>query len=145
MCYMIYMSTDCADDLSERSSDLVRFGKPSVQTYSPCPSILKHKHKWFIGSKAECSCTFRHLCRDSVELGFGEPEDWFPEDQDEIDATRELYDILNAIVARGHQLELIDCWSGDEEKEAETINVPMTEVPSGHFRLFEGHLFALMK
>jgi len=143
MCYMLYMSTDCPDDLSQVSSDLVRFGRPSVQTYSPCPSLLKHEHKWFIGSKSECSCTFRHLCRDSVELGFGEPEDWFPEEQDEIDATHELYGILKDVVERGHGVELLDCWSGDEEKEAESIEVSLAEVPSGHFRLFEGYLFKL--
>jgi len=143
MCYMLYMSTDCPDDLSQMSSDLVRFGRPSVQSYSPCPSALKYENKWFIGSQSECSCSFRHLCRDSVELGFGEPEGWFPEDQDQIDATHELYAILKDIVGRRHRVELLDCWSGDEEKEAKSIDVSFAEVPSGHFRLFEGYLFSL--
>ena len=143
MCYMVYMSTDCADDLSRQSSDLVRFGKPSVETYSPCPRILKHEHKWFIGSKSKCSCTFRHLCRDSVDLGFGAPEDWFPEEQDDIDATHQLYDILREIVHRGHHVEVLDCWSGDEEDDAVPLDVSLAEVPVDHFRLFEGHVFTL--
>jgi hypothetical protein len=143
MCYMVYMSTDCADDLSRQSSDLVRFGRPSVETYSPCPRILKHEHRWFIGSKSGCSCTFRHLCRESVDLGFGAAEDWLPEEHDEIDATHQLYEILKDIVQRGHQVEVLDCWSGDEDKDAVAVDVSLTEVPVDHFRLFEGHMFTL--
>jgi hypothetical protein len=73
MCYMVYISTDCADDLSVHTSDLVRFEKPTVEKQRPCPRILKHEHKWFVGSKSGCSCTFRHLCRGSIGLGFGQP------------------------------------------------------------------------
>lgn len=143
MCYMVYLSTDCADDLSRQSSDLVRFEKPSVETDSPCPRILKHDHKWFVGSKSKCSCTFRHLCRESVDLGFGAPEDWFPEEQDEIDATHQLYELLTEIVQRGHQVEVLDCWSGDEDKDAVALDVSLKEVPVDHFRLFEGYVFNL--
>ncbi len=143
MCYMVYMSTDCDDDLSSKSSDLVRFGKPSVKTYSPCPPVLRHEHKWFIGSKSECSCTFRHLCRESVELGFGTPEDWYPEKPDEINATRELYEILKDIVKRSHRVEVLDCWSGEEAQAAEHLDVSLAQVPVDHFRLFEGYLFNL--
>jgi hypothetical protein len=105
--------------------------------------MLKHQHKWFIGSKSECSCTFRHLHPSAVQLGFGAPEDWCPEEQDQIDATRELYGILKEIVQRGQQVEVLDCWIGDEEKEATVIGVSLAEVPVDHFRLFEGYLFAL--
>jgi hypothetical protein len=143
MCYMVYMATDCADDLSQRSCDLVRFGRPSVETSSPCPRVLKHEHKWFVGSRSGCSCTFRHLCRESVDLGFGAPEGWFPEEQDEIDATQHLYGILKEIVQRGHQVELLDCWSGAEDKNAVPLDVSFTEVPVDHFRLFEGYVFNL--
>jgi hypothetical protein len=78
-----------------------------------------------------------------VQLGFGAPEDWCPEEQDEIDATRELYGILKEIVQRGQQVEVLDCWSGDEEEAALALDVSLTEVPVEHFRLFEGHLFTL--
>lgn len=143
MCYMVYMSTDCADDLSLRTSELVRFAKPSTATYAPCPRVLKHEHKWFVGSKSECSCTFRHLCRESVGLGFGAPEDWFPEEQDRIDATHQLYEILQYIVLRGHEVELLDCWSGDEDRDAEPLDVPLSQISLEQFRLFEGHVFTL--
>lgn len=143
MCYMVYISTDCADDLSCRSSELVRFREPSAETWSPCPRILKHEHRWFVGSQSGCSCTFRHLSHGSIELGFGPPEEWFPEDQDEIDATRQLHDILRGIVQRGRQVDLLDCWSGDEEEDAVALDVSLTVVPVEHFRLFEGYVFTM--
>jgi hypothetical protein len=143
MCYMVYVSTDCADDLSRRTSDLVRFEKPSAESRAPCPRVLKHEHRWFVGSKSGCSCTFRHLCRDSVELGFGGPQDWFPEDDEAIEATRRLYEVLRELVERGHLVEVFDCWSGDEDTEAVTLGVSLSQVPADSFRLFEGHLFSL--
>lgn len=143
MCYMVYMSTDCADDLSRQSSELVRFGNPSAATSSPSPRILKHAHQWFIGSKSECSCTFRHLGGESVGLGFGPPADWFPEKPDEIRATHRLYQVLKHLVEHGHQVEVLDCWSGDEDREAVPLEVSLAKVPPAHFRLFEGHLFTL--
>ena len=143
MCYMLYMSTDCADDLSLQTSELVRFAEPSIATCAPCPRVLKHEHKWFVGSQSECSCTFRHLCREAVGLGFGAPEDWFPEEQDSIDATHQLYEILQELVLRGHRVELLDCWSGDENEGAEPLDVSLSQISRERFRLFEGHLFAL--
>lgn len=143
MCYMVYISTDCADDLSLRSSDLVRFERPSADTQSPCPRVLKHEHTWFVGSTSGCSCTFRHLCRDSVDLGFGDVQEWFPEEEEAIDATTRLFDVLREMVQHGHQVDVFDCWSGDEDLEAVPLDVFLSQVPAGHFRLFEGHLFTL--
>ena len=143
MCYMVYLATDCPDDLSLKCSALVRFGRPSVEAFSPAPRVLTHQYKWFVGSKSECSCTFRHLCRESASLGFGAPEDWFPEEQDRTDATHELYGVLKEIVQRGYQVELLDCWSGDEDRDAVALNVSLTEVGADQFRLFEGHVFTL--
>ena len=144
MCYMVHISTDCTDDLSCRTSDLVRFASPSDKTYTPCPRILKHDRKWFVGSKSGCSCTFRHLGGESVRLGFGAPEDWFPEEQDGIDATHQLYVILKEMVQRGHQVDLFDGWCGNEDNlEAVQLDVALSKVPMDHFRLFEDHVFNL--
>jgi len=148
---MLYISTDCQDDLSALTSDLVRFEKPSGENRSPFPQTLKHEHNWFVGSEAGCSCTFRHLCRGSVELGFCEPEDWFPEEPAAIEATRRLYAILKDMVQRGHNLELLDCWIGDEDegedededKGTVVLDVSLSQVPADCFRVFEGHLFSL--
>ena len=143
MCHMLYLATDCPDDLWCKNSDLVRFEKLSRETSSRSPRMLTHEHQWFVGSKSGCSCTFRHLIRESVSLGFGAPEHWFPEEQDAIDATHQLYTILAAIIERGHHVELLDCWNGDEDKEVTRLDVSLTDVTIDDFRLFEGHLFNL--
>ena len=140
---MLHMSTDCPDDLEAMSSAHVRFERPSVAGYCPSPPILKHAEKWFIGSSTGCSCTFRHLSLGAQELGFGEPEDWFPEEQDEIDGTLELYDMLKGLVERGHQVELFDSWNGEVPPDLQKRTVSFSEVPGTHFRLFENTLFTL--
>jgi len=151
MCHMLYLATDCPDDLWCKNSDLVRFEKLSSERFgrqlsepsSRSPRMLTHEHQWFVGSKSGYSCTFRHLIRESVSLGFGAPEHWFPEEQDAIAATHQLYTILAAIIERGHHVELLDCWNGDEDKEVTRLDVSLTDVTIDDFRLFEGHLFNL--
>ncbi|MFB3855084.1 MAG: hypothetical protein ACE148_14845 [Vicinamibacterales bacterium] len=78
-----------------------------------------------------------------MALGFGEPEDWCPEEEEPLAATRRLYDILKELVQSGHQIELVDCWSGDEDVEPVRLDVSVSEVPATHFRLFEGYVFSL--
>ena len=143
MCYMVYLSTDSAGDLTLRNSDRVRFEKPSADIQAPPPPVLKHEHRWFVGSRSGCSCGFRHLPDQSVGLGFDQPEDWFPEDREDIEATLRLYEILKDLVLRGHQVDLIDCWSGDDGREPVPLVVSLSEVPAERYRLFEGHAFTL--
>jgi hypothetical protein len=140
---MVYLSTDCADDLSLQDCDLVRFERPSAERQTAFPRALRSDHIWFVASVSGCSCTFRHLHPDSVGLGFGEPEDWFPEEADAIHATRRLYDVLRALVERGHRVQVLDCWSSTEDLDPVPLDVSLSQVPAGHFRLFEGHLFTL--
>jgi|WetSurMetagenome_2_1015567.scaffolds.fasta_scaffold150314_2 hypothetical protein len=143
MCYMVYLSTDCPDDLARQSSDLVRFRRLSVESDGPSPRGLMQEHRWYVGSKSECSCTFRHLMRESLDLGFGAPEDWYPEERDHLDATHELYCVVKTIADRGHQVQLLDCWSGDEGKDPVQRDVSLSDVGADAFRLFEGHVFNL--
>ena len=143
VCHMVYISTDCADDLSAQASELVRFERPAAQKQCPPPPMLKHEHKWFVGSKFGCSCAFRHLPRESVELGFRKSEDWYPEAPEHLDATRLLYGTLNNLIQRGYRVDLLDCWSGDENKDVVALDVSLSQVSADHFRMFEGHLFNL--
>jgi hypothetical protein len=140
---MVYISTDCSDDLRPLATELLRFEKPSKETYSRAPSVLDHQHNWFVGSKSGCSCTFRHLSKGAEKLGFDGPQDWFPEEPDGIDATKQLYDVLKSIVDRGFLVSLLDCWSGDEDCDATKMEVSFSEVPCQHFRMMEGCLFKL--
>lgn len=147
MCYSVYLSTDSDEDLSLRNSELVRFkcldDPNDKDAQDPCLSLLDYPHRWYVGSKAECSCTFRHLY--SIELGFSEPVDWYEEEQDQIDATKELYVVLAAILSSGHHCDLVDRWEGAEPDSIKILDVSVTDVSHDAFRLFENHKFRLRK
>ena len=78
-----------------------------------------------------------------IALGFGEPVDWYPEDQDEIEATRELYVTLTFLLSSGYQVDLLDQWHGSPAEAITTLDVSLSEVPEKAFRLFENYKFRL--
>ncbi len=139
MCYSVYLSTDSPEDLSRRNSTLVRFEKLDSSLADPCTILLDHPNRWYVGSKSECGCTFRHLM--STELGFSEPEDWLEEEQDSVDATRELFSTLSFLLSTGHQVDLIDRWQGAQPEDIIIRKVLLEEVSAVTFRLFENHKF----
>jgi len=141
MCYEVYLSTDSQEDLTTRNSELVRFKRVADSSTDPGIGLLDFSHSWYVGSKSECSCTFRHLY--STELGFGEPVDWYPEEQDEIKATRELYVTLTSLLSSGYQIDLLDQWNGAQPAGITTLDVSLNDVPANAFRLFENHKFRL--
>ena len=143
MCYGVYISTDSPEDLGTRNSELVRFKKVTDPSTDHCTGLLQHPNQWYVGSKSECGCAFRHL--NSVELGFGPPEDWAPEEKDEIDATKELYATLTSLLSSGHRVDLLDRWEGAEPDEITTLDLSLDDVTQEAFRLFENHMFRLKK
>ncbi|MBI5583345.1 MAG: hypothetical protein HY892_05950 [Deltaproteobacteria bacterium] len=145
MCYLVYLSTDSPKDLTERNSDLVRFEKVTEGHFDPGLALLAFPNQWYVGSKSGCSCTFRHLHPSSIALGFSEPEDWYPEGRDELDATRELYAALSEILSSGARLDLLDRWEGSQPEDITTLVVSFDQVSPGAFRLFESHKFILEK
>ena len=110
MCYTLLLSTSSDEDLNQYNNELVRFSRalPSIADTDK----LKYRNKWYIGSKAGCSCTFRHLY--SIELGFGEPVDWYEEDPDAIEATVQLIGIIRGLASSGEDVDCIDAWERDK-------------------------------
>lgn len=145
MCYGVYLSTDSPKDLTGRNSELVRFVKVTDPGSDPCIALLNFENTWYVESKSGCSCTFRHLHTSSVQLGFSEPVDWYPEEQDEVDATRELHKTLSEILSAGHQVDVLDRWEGAQPDDITTLDVSLDEVPERAFRMFEDHRFRLKK
>ncbi len=145
MCYMVHISTDSSTDLTDRNTELVRFEKVTNPESDPCLSVLEFPNKWEVGSKTGCGCTFRHLYVESVELGFSKPEDWYQEEKDELDATRQLYQALNDLLESGCQVDLVDRWEEAAPDDITTIKVSLDEVSEEAFRMFEGHKFKLKK
>jgi hypothetical protein len=143
MCYAVYVSTDCDKDLSTGNSELVRFERVGDPGADPCISLLSYPNRWYVGSKSGCSCMFRHL--HSVDLGFGEPVDWYKEEQDELSATAELYRALEPLLLSGRQVDLLDRWEGAKPDDIKILDVSLDDVSEQAFRMFENQMFRLTK
>ena len=141
MCYMLLIGTDSPEELSVHNDRLVSFSRelPGL----PEESLLTLPYKWYLGSVHGCSCGFRHLCTESVSLGFGEPEDWYPEEPENIEATLKVIAIIRTLVGQGANVECIDAWchTRDSPRVTTTIDVNLAGVADGAFRFFEDHRF----
>ncbi len=138
MCYSLYLSTSSREDLTKYNSELLRFKQPESPD-EKWTSLLRQEHKWFVGSKSECSCTFRHLC--ATELSFMEPQDWCPEDAENIQATAELYRVIQGLLASGEQVDCLDVWYGAKSNDVKEMKVALSTVSEKQFLLFENHHF----
>ncbi|MBW2412425.1 MAG: hypothetical protein JRF72_21705, partial [Deltaproteobacteria bacterium] len=126
MCYLVYISTDFEGDLSQHNSGLISFEKDISEGDPDILDLLLHKNPWYVGSKAGCSCTLRHL--HSIELGFGEPVEWYAEDPDEIEATRLFYDVMIDMISSGNQVDCIEFWSGTKQDQIKRLEVNLASI-----------------
>ncbi len=139
MCYLVYISTDFDGDLAQHNSGLINFEKDISEGDPDIIDLLLHKNPWYVGSKAGCSCTFRHL--HSIELGFGEPVEWYAEDPDEIDATRLFYDLVIDLISSSNQVDCIQIWTGTKKDQIKRLEVNLASISRKAFRFFENHHF----
>ena len=141
MCYMIVLSTSSPEDLTQYNSNLLSFEAklPGLAEENE----LNLPHRWFVGSKDGCSCAFRHLHASAVELGFSDPEEWYPEEQDDIDATKQFYEVVSKLVYDGYSVDCVDAWDHQEGKSSlsGTEVVSIKAVKSTEFRFFENYKF----
>ena len=136
---MVLLSTDSPEDLSTHKGALVRFSRnlPSLAEVA----LLAYPNQWFVGSRHSCSCGFRHLYIGSVSLGFAEPQDWYPEEAEDIEATLRFVGIVKSLLAVGASVDCIDAWGHEPDSAnlSETIQVNLSEVRDRDFRFFENH------
>jgi len=101
---------------------------------------LLYSNKWYVGSRTGCSCSFRHLY--GPEFEFGIPEDWFPEEKADIDATLEFIRLIRALVIKGEHVDCIDTWDGQGAGEpVASLPVNLSKIRDEEFRFFENHHF----
>jgi hypothetical protein len=147
MCNVVYLSTTSTEDLALRNTDFVRFSKdPEKMKWMTTEQskYLGFPQKWFVGSKTGCSCTFRYLMPECVELGFGEPEDWFPESADSIQGTLQVISIIRELVAKEEQVDCVDFLSGGSNEVvplAGETEVNLRKIRDQDFRFFENYRF----
>ena len=139
MCYVLLLSTTSSEDLVVHNNDFVRFSKELPQITEI--TALKYPHRWYIGSKSVCSCSFRHLY--SVELGFGEPVEWYKEESEDIAATLQLIQIIRELVTKGQSVDCIDAWEHQEMYPVakDELEVNLSLIKNSEFRFFENHHF----
>ena len=139
MCYSVYLSTDAEGDLTLHNTPLLRFAKGLTPEEREIPGLMRYPHTWYVGSKSGCSCTFRHL--HSIDLGFSAPVDWYPEDPDELEATKLFYDIVSNLVMEGSHVDCISLWAGAAKNGVPTLEVDLSSIKREAFRFFENHHF----
>ena len=142
MCYMIVFSTNSDEDLTRLKSALIQFSRDLPA--SPRNSLLKYQNRWLLESEGGCSCGFRHLEGESIELGFCGPEEWWPEHEEKIAATRAAFEVFRSIAAQGYRIECIDNWMSDRmdfEPPLAEIEIVVDELAPEKFRFFEGYRF----
>ena len=137
MCYELILSTTSNRDLAASNTELVRFSRdvPAIAEVSD----LKYAYKWYVGSRSECSCSFRHLY--SVDLGFGEPVDWYKEEQEDIDATLQVIAMIRSLIASGESVDCIDAWPRPDTSGTTELMVDLRTVSDREFRFFENYHF----
>jgi hypothetical protein len=139
MCYALLLSTTSSDDLSQFNGEAIKFNKA-------IPVRLKFDHllypnSWYVGSRTGCSCSFRHLY--GPEFEFSVPEDWFPEDKADIEATLVLIRLVRSLIAKGESVDCIDLWEGHdaEHRPPISMNINLGQIRDEEFRFFENHHF----
>jgi len=142
---MLIFSTSSEADLSKHNSGLLKFDK-ELPPLAEC-NELKYQYRWYVGSRDGCSCGFRHLHISAVELGFDLPQDWYEEEDEDIAATMEFFEVVRSLVADGYEVDCIDVWGHqtDVSTTVETMELLIGDMPPGKFRLMEARHFVFSK
>lgn len=141
MCYVLILSTTSTDDLSRFKADGIHFDR-KIPDHLPAGPLL-YSNKWYVGSRSGCSCSFRHLY--GPEFDFGIPEDWFPEEKSDIEATLEFIRLVRSLIIKGEHVDCIDAWDGQGAVEpVASLPVNLSKIRDEEFRFFENHHFDFM-
>lgn len=140
MCYQVFISTNCADDLGNKNSKLVKFTKELP--FDIEAGLLCHQNVWYVDSEAGgCSCSFRHA--NDPQLGFGVPEDWYLEDEADIKATIGFIKVIRSILKAGFNVDCIDMWNDNSsvDNPPQKILINLSDIKNEEFRFFENRIF----
>lgn len=137
MCYALLLSTTASDDLSQLNAEGIGFDKNIPDRLSS--SHLLYTHKWYVHSRTGCSCSFRHLY--GPEFDFSVPQDWFPEETSDIEATLMFIRLVRSLIMKGEKVDCIDLWESNQAGPPHLLSVNLSQIRDEEFRFFENHHF----
>lgn len=147
MCNFILLSCDANIDLKQYERDFIRLEILTEDDLvkNPESTYLSYPYKWLLTSKATpgCACGFRHVIHIYHDMGFGVPEDWQEEDDEDIAATKEFYLMVKDLNKQGIKVDSFDLFDHNEGK---TNSLGKMEINTSHldaeaFRFFEQMVF----
>jgi hypothetical protein len=80
----------------------------------------------------------------SEDPEFGPPEDWCEEDEDDVEATREVFELVRSVIASGYGLDSLCVWEQEATKlgQIRRFDVSINQIEGSTFRFFENSYFA---
>lgn len=145
MCYSVYLSTTSDADLTEWGNELCKFEKGIWPDDQEIVDLLRHPHKWFVTRYGGCSCHFRHNMNYPDLPAFGPPEEWMPEDPDEIESSAAAYDLFMKLLDGGSQLDIVSVWQPCATDEVTSLDVRLADVPRDSFRFVANVMFSFTR
>ena len=139
MSYALLLSTTSSNNLEDFNDDLLTFDSRMWNLDEE--EFLTYSNKWLVLSPDGCSGGFRYVSED---LGFGLPKDWYPEEHEDILATKRLIEIIRKLVQNNEKVECINAWLEDVKKThikkspIEELKVNLNKVSNEEFR-FHGY------
>ncbi len=137
MCYMVILSTDSEINLSKYNDKLVQYSKdmPGLSE----ESYLKYQNMWFVTSQHTCSCGFRHMHFNNIDSGFGVPENWCPEEAEDLESTLEFIQTIRNLLNSGAKVDCIDVWDSQDGSGilSGVVDVDLSSIKDEEFRFYE--------
>jgi hypothetical protein len=142
VCHTTFLSTTCAPDfrgINDKHFHLFPLTEVDDQVPARC---LQFPYRWSLECRyGGCSCHFRNWVKENPPE-FWEPQDWFEEDPEDIEATQAFYDFMESLVGRGERLDIVTVWSGDDLFGE--LEVSLSVVSRAAFRFMDGYRFIVV-
>jgi hypothetical protein len=147
MCNFILLSCDSGIDLTNFENEWLCFKalKDNDLALNPEVKYLSYANNWLITSQTSpgCGCGFRHVMHINHGMGFGEPEDWYEEDTEDILATKAFYRVVRTLVNQGCQVDSFDLFDNNEGITTllNRLDIDTQHISADAFRFFEQVVF----
>ncbi len=134
MCYMVYIASSKPIKVDEWQDDYMRV-KPVESPDKEVMAYLSCENVYSVSSKMGCGCEFRiAMARD---MGFTEPQDWYPESEASLTGTALIYRLLQVMAGEGARVELLSLWSDYAGGPVRSEEIDLQTIGEKSFRMFE--------